>query len=828
MDRLPQPAYSRAPERPRSTRARGKRQGAAFDEMFDASPYFAFAIDERGGLLACNQHAASVLGPLSMQTPASALYATWVLPMLQNEALPAARVRGYWRGEVELVGQDGSSHPVTQTIEWRAHAEPPVFLCLGYPLDDYDVYESRLRFKYLFEAHPHPMWVYDLETLRFLVVNAAAVAQYGHTEAEFLQLTIRDIRPPDELQRLADNLAAAPAKGAEQSGIWTHQRRDGSRMRVDVSSHSVTLSGRPARLVFAHDITEREQLKLALQLRSRALEASINAIAITTHAPEGELIEYANPAFVRLFDHHPEAVLGRRLETLLALPPHDEQYQALQAAMHSQTEQTLLLRPRHRDGTLLWTQLHVAPVQNTERAIGHHVCVLTDMTTIMDYQEQLEHQANHDGLTGLPNRALFNDRLAQAITFSQRFQHSLWLVYIDLDNFKLINDHLGHQLGDQLLCAIAQRLHACANDGDTVARLGGDEFVLLLPIANQRPMASLLQLVQEAVAAPVTLGAQALAVTCSIGISVFPADGADAGQLLKHADIAMYRAKEAGRNQVQFYEAAMHTRVAERAQIEAELRHALQRQQLSLVYQPKVDLHSGVVTSMEALVRWQHPALGAVSPARFIGVAEETGLIVAIGRWVLRTACAQAAAWQRAGLPPLRVAVNLSARQFRDQGLLDEVRAALADSGLQPRYLELELTESLMMHNVEEVVALVENLKQLGVALSIDDFGTGYSSLAYLKQFPVDYLKIDQSFTREMLTEPKVAAIVRSVIALGHSLGFKIIAEGVETAEQRQYLRQHECDEMQGYYFSRPLAPDAFAAFISQPAPAAPASADAP
>ncbi|NVM76547.1 diguanylate cyclase (GGDEF)-like protein/PAS domain S-box-containing protein [Duganella sp. SG902] len=827
MDRLPQPAYSRAPERPRSQRAKGRRQGTAFDEMFGTSPYFAFAIDERGCLLAYNQHAASVLGPLTPRTPASALYATWVLPMLQNEALPAARVRGYWRGELELVGQDGASHPVTQTIEWRAHAEPPAFLCTAYPLDDYDVYESRLRFKYLFEAHPHPMWVYDLETLRFLVVNAAAVAQYGHTEAEFLQMTIRDIRPPDQLQRLADNLAAAPAKGAEQSGVWTHQRRDGSRMRVDVSSHSVTLSGRPARLVFAHDITEREQLKLALQLRSRALEASINAIAITRHAAEGELIEYANPAFVRLFDHSPASVLGRRLETLLDLQPHDEQYQALQAAMQSRNEQTLLLRPRHRDGTLLWTQLHVAPVQNTERAIGHHVCVLTDMTAIMEYQEQLEHQAHHDALTGLPNRVLLNDRLAQAVTFSQRFRHSLWLVYIDLDNFKFINDHLGHQLGDQLLCAIAQRLRACASDGDTVARLGGDEFVLLLPIANQRPVTSILQLVQEAVAAPVTLERQALAVTCSIGVSVFPADGADAEQLLKHADIAMYRAKEAGRNQVQFYEAAMHTRVAERAQIEAELRNALPREQLSLVYQPKVDLRSGAVTGMEALVRWQHPALGAVSPVRFIGVAEETGLIVAIGRWVLRTACAQAAAWQRAGLPPLRVAVNLSARQFRDHALLDEVRAALADSGLQPRYLELELTESLMMHNVEEAVAMVENLKRLGVALSIDDFGTGYSSLAYLKQFPVDYLKIDQSFTREMLTEPKVAAIVRSVMALGHSLGFKVIAEGVETEAQLAYLRQHACDEMQGYYFSRPLTPEAFAAFIAQPAPAAPASAGA-
>jgi diguanylate cyclase (GGDEF)-like protein/PAS domain S-box-containing protein len=813
MDHLPQPASTRAPRRQRTQRggAATKSQGDAFDQMFGTSPYFAIAIDEAGRLLHWNAHAEAQLGPLTSNTPANALYATWVQPMLQNEALPTARMRGYWRGEVELVARDGSGHPVTQTIEWRAGAAPPCFLCLAYPLVDYDVYESRLRFKYLFESHPQPMWVYDLETLRFMVVNAAAVVQYGYTEAEFLQMTIRDIRPPDQLDKLERNLSAAPPRGPEQSGTWTHVRRDGRRMEVEISSHSVTLSGRPGRLVFAHDLTERKQAELTLQLRGRALEASVNAIVITVHTDGSDLIEYANPAFARLFGHSADAVLGRDLETLLGLQAHDQQQQALHAAMQSRQEVTLLLRTRHRDSTQLWTQLHVAPVPTADGAISHHVCVLTDMTAILEYQEQLEHQANHDALTGLPNRALVNDRLMQAVTFTQRFGHSLWLVFIDLDNFKLINDHLGHQAGDELLCVIANRLRACANEGDTVARLGGDEFLLLLPVANQRPMPSLLQLVQEAIAAPVTLNGQAVTVTCSIGVSVYPADGAEPDQLLKHADIAMYRAKEAGRNQVQFYEAAMHTRIAERASIEAELRHALARNELSLVYQPKLDLRSGVVTGMEALLRWQHPVLGAVSPARFIGVAEETGMIVAIGRWVLRMACTQAVAWQQAGLPPLRVAVNLSARQFRDHELQHEVRAALQDSGLAPQYLELELTESLIMHNVDEVVAVIDNLKQLGIALSIDDFGTGYSSLAYLKQFPVDYLKIDQSFTREMLDEPKVAAIVRSVIALGHSLGFKVIAEGVETAAQLDYLRNKGCDEIQGYYFSRPLTPDAFA-----------------
>jgi diguanylate cyclase (GGDEF)-like protein/PAS domain S-box-containing protein len=951
MESSQPPASSQDPQPQREAAQRQATTGdlhaemdfPAFTATFADSPYFAFVIDDAGRVAAANRHTLAVLGPLEARTPAASLYADWALPMLRDEALPTARMRGYWRGEVELTGADGGRHVVTQTVEWRA-GRPGSFLCLSYPIDDYDVFESRLRFKHLFEAHPQPMWVYDLETLRFLVVNAAAVAHYGYTEAEFLQMTIRDIRPPEELERLDANLATAPAKGAQHTGNWIHIRHGGERIQVDISSHSVTIAGRPARFVLAHDVTERLRLEaalhasrelkqlvinhiphqifwkgldgaylggntvfarfaggetgrdvvgrrdedfpwahnaaairaddrriadsgqpqlnledhmtladgsvhwylinklpfrdqrgdiigvlgtiediserkraeLTLQLRGRALEASVNAIVITAHTPEGELIEYANPAFTRLFGHPADSVPGRRLETLLGQAPRDEQRQALIAAMQSRQEVTLLLRTRHRDGAELWTQLHVAPVRAAGGEVGHHVCVLTDMTATIDYQAQLEHQANHDALTGLPNRALLGDRMAQAINYAQRYGHGLWLLFIDLDNFKLVNDSQGHQAGDELLCAVANRLRACVGDGDTVARLGGDEFLLLLTDAGERPLAGLLQCVQDAVAAPVPLNGLSFTVTCSIGVSVYPADGAEPQQLLKHADIAMYRAKEAGRNQVQFYETAMHSRVAERAMIEAELRHALPRQQLSLAFQPKVDLRGGAVVGMEALLRWHHPTLGMVSPARFIGVAEETGLIVAIGRWVLRGACAQNKAWQDAGLTPLRVAVNLSARQFRDPALADEIHAALKDSGLDAQYLELELTESLMMHNVDAAVAVVDNLKRLGIALSIDDFGTGYSSLAYLKQFPVDYLKIDQSFVREMLSEPKVAAIVRSVIALGHSLGFKVIAEGVETEAQLAYLRRYQCDQMQGYYFSRPLAPDAFAELLAE------------
>jgi len=924
--------------------------------QFDHCPYFVFTVGMDGRVQALNLHARQRLGAYRLGEPAARLYTDWAAQLLQDAALVAARQTGYWHGELELLGADGAFHPVTQSIELQPATEqrPARYLCLAYDLDDFDVYESLLRFKRLFEHHPQPMWIYDLQTLRFLMVNAAAVAHYGYSEAEFLQMTIKDIRPSEQLAALERNLAAAPRKGAELAGVWTHVKRDGTRIDVQISSHSLTVGGRAARFVVSHDVTEqlrmeaelyasrelkqlvidhiphqifwkdldgrycgcntvfaaaaglaavdevigksdddfpwshnaariraddrdivatgrarldaeeqmlredgsvhwylinklpfydqrgsiigvvgtieditaRREAEQALRLRGRALEASDNAVVITAHGPGGELIEYTNPAFTRLFGYTEAEAAGRQLDMLLE--QHDGDRAALREALSGVHELTITLRIAHRDQYLMWARLHVAPVPAADGLPSHHVCVLTDMTESITYQQQLEHQANHDPLTGLPNRALFGDRMAQAIGYAERYGHALWVVFIDLDNFKLVNDSLGHLAGDELLCAVGARLRACVGDSDTVARLGGDEFLLLLSDTPESPASAVLQRVQDSVAAPLTVAGQALTVTCSMGVSVYPTDGGEPQQLLKHADIAMYRAKESGRNQLQFYEAAMHSRIAERTMIEAELRHALARDQLRLHYQPKVDLRTGAVVGMEALVRWQHPTLGMVSPARFIGVAEETGLIVEIGRWVTRTACFQNMAWQQAGLTPLRVAVNVSARQFRDPGLSREVQAALSDSGLDPRYLELELTESLVMHNVDGAVAVVRELKQMGIALSIDDFGTGYSSLAYLKLFPVDYLKIDQSFVREMLSEPKVAAIVRSVIALGQSLGFKVIAEGVETEAQLAYLRRHQCDDMQGYLFSKPLPADDFAELLRSERGLPPAPGETP
>ena len=931
----------------------GDQRLTGFNGLFGARPHMAVLTDAQGRVLAVNRFAAAHSQQIRPGMPVAALYAPWAGNIVRKEGLPAARTVGYWRGEMELAGSDDEATPVSLLIEYQPAAGdgPETYLLLHYELGDFDSYDSRLLFKRLFEAHPHPMWAYDLVTLRFLVVNAAAVNSYGYTESEFLDMTIKDIRPEHELARLEADLATSPSRGAQRAGHWQHRKKDGTLITVDISSHSITLAGRAARLVFAHDVTdklrmeealhasqemqqlvinhiphqifwkdldsvyrgcnetfaraagvggpafiagkrdadfpwavnaariiaddrvivdtgeanlnqedhmlfadgsmhwflinklplhdaqghiigvlgtiedisERKQVEQTLALRGRALEASVSAIVITGQGPEGSVIEYANQAFGQLTGYAPAAVAGHALEPLLGCDADADGREALHAALHARADVTRLLQCRHRDGTLYWCQLHVAPVRSGEGDgvgeddgdVSHHVCVLSDMTALMNYQAQLEHQANHDALTQLPNRHLFSDRLEQALSYARRYNHAVWVVFIDLDNFKLVNDSLGHQAGDELLRTVAGRLRACVRASDTVARLGGDEFMLLLLGGSEVALPQgLLQNVLESVAAPVPLGEAEVAITCSVGVSAFPADGSDGQALLKHADIAMYRAKETGRNQAQFYEPAMQARVAERAAIEMELRHALPRQELRLYYQPKVSLETGELSGMEALLRWPHPKLGMVSPDRFIGVAEDTGQIVEIGRWVIRTACAQARAWQQAGLTPLRVAVNVSARQFRDPGLADDIVAALHDTGLAPQFLELELTESMMMHSIGEVLATVTRLKGLGIALSIDDFGTGYSNLSSLKLLPLSHLKIDQSFVRDMLDQPNVSAIVRSVIALGHSLGFSIIAEGVETEAQLAYLRGCGCDEIQGYHFSRPLDTDAFTALL--------------
>lgn len=430
-------------------------------------------------------------------------------------------------------------------------------------------------------------------------------------------------------------------------------------------------------------------------------------------------------------------------------------------------------------------------------------------------QADVQHLATRDTLTQLPNRLLLMDRLGQAILTAQREHHALALLVIDLDRFKTINDSLGHHIGDQLIQQVAGRLSNCIGAGDTLARLGGDEFVVVRSeIAQPGEAGHLAQRINEELSQPCWIEGHELNSSCSIGISCYPDDGNDAQTLLRNADTAMYHAKEGGRGDFEFFSSDMNRRAVQRLKLENELRNALLRDEFRLLYQPQVDMRSGQVVGAESLIRWHHPEMGVVAPTDFIPVAEETGLIREIGAWVLREACRQQLRWCAAGLPPLRIAVNLSVRQV-EPGLVDLVSRVLSDTGLDARYLDLEITESLLMHNLNENIAVLRRVSACGAQISMDDFGTGYSSLSSLKLFPVQTLKIDRSFVRDLVDDQDDANIVRSIVAMAHSLGLRIIAEGVESEAQLGYLRELGCDEYQGYLFSRPMAAEAFQALFA-------------
>lgn len=433
------------------------------------------------------------------------------------------------------------------------------------------------------------------------------------------------------------------------------------------------------------------------------------------------------------------------------------------------------------------------------------------------FEQELRHQAMHDTLTGLPNRALLMDRIEQAIEFAQRHDHLLTLLFIDLDRFKIVNDSLGHAAGDQLLCVVTRRIGRFLQSGDTFARLGGDEFVLLLPTTiPDDELANLTNQLSRVLAKPVLVADREVSVTCSIGYSVYPQDGDDATALLKHADAAMYRAKKEGGNRTRRYRPGLSSHASERLEVETQLKQALQRDEFLLHYQPQIEIASGRIVGVEALIRWQHPLRGLVPPIQFIPLAEESGLIEPIGRWVLRTACAQAAAWQHSGLPAVRMAINVSARQFHDPALVSMVAQVLAEHGLAPDHLELEITESMSMKDPEESFRILTSFKALGISIAIDDFGTGYSNLAYLRQFPVRRIKLDRAFVSELGSQSSSHAIVEAIVAMAHKLDLQVVAEGVETAEQREHLLRYGCDELQGYWFSRPVDAAGFSALLQK------------
>ncbi len=551
-----------------------------------------------------------------------------------------------------------------------------------------------------------------------------------------------------------------------------------------------------------------------LRLAAKVFEASSEGIMITDAA---NAIVTVNRAFTEITGYTEEEVRGKNPRLLSSGRQGREFYLALWDSLAHNGHWQGEVWDRRKNGEIYPEWLAINAVHDGSGRVSHYVGVFSDISQRKYDEERIAYLAHYDPLTDLPNRVLLQDRLASLLAAAQRQEGQAAVLLLDLDRFKNVNESLGHVFGDQLLLNVAQRLRSVVRDMDAVSRLGGDEYVIVLPeLAEAQNAATVAQKILQAFAEPFAIDGQEITITASVGIGLYPADGDNPTQLLKNAESAMYGAKNAGRNTYQFYTQSMNASVFQRLQMENAMHHALERGEFLLHYQPQVNIASGEIIGMEALIRWRHPEKGLVPPLDFIPLAEESGLIIPIGEWVLREACRQTKAWHDAGFTGLCVAVNLSAVQFKQDNLMDTIRRATEDAGLDPRFLELELTESLVMHNAEEMIETLQQLKSLNLQLSIDDFGTGYSSMSYLKRFPVDKLKIDQSFIRDITADSADLAISQAIIALGHSLELRVIAEGVETNDQLELLRANRCDDIQGYYFSRPVDEAGFARLLQE------------
>lgn len=563
------------------------------------------------------------------------------------------------------------------------------------------------------------------------------------------------------------------------------------------------------------DITQKLMEEDELRIRERAIEASTHGVAILDISKPDLPIIYVNKAFERITGYSERQILGQNLAFLHGSKIEHVNQKRINLAIKELREETVELESYRRSGEVFWGEVSVAPVRDSFDNVRHYVCLLNDVTQRREMEQQLIQQATHDSLTELPNRVLLIDRVDQAILQAKKKGSILGFLFLDLDHFKMTNDTLGHSIGDRLLQAVSNRLLLATDDFDTVCRLGGDEFIVLLQdVATEVQAQQKAEEILTSLAKPFQIDQHNLKITGSIGISYYPKDGDDYESLMKSADLSMYHAKDNGRNTYRTYDKEMNMRVINRMQLDNALRDSLKRNEFHLVYQPFINLTTNKIIGFEALLRWHSHILGDVPPNEFISMAEENGLILDIGMWVLQEACSQLVRWHHQGYDQLTVAVNISGRQFRQTHLPEIIEKILLETGLPAKFLELELTESLLVDNVKHAVETMYELKDMGTKLVIDDFGTGYSSLSYLKQFPVDKLKIDRSFISELVNRENDAAITKAIINLGHSLNLEVLAEGVETELQRDFIMQHGCDYAQGYYFAMPQKAEELKDFI--------------
>jgi diguanylate cyclase (GGDEF)-like protein/PAS domain S-box-containing protein len=685
--------------------------------------------------------------------------------------------------------------------------------------------KSEERYRDVFEASPLPMWVWDDETLRIVDVNQAAIDHYGYSRDEFLRITVRDIWEPTQHGRYEKNI-----RGRTQQQYMRlerqHRTRDGRVIDTEVTARRLTLDGRPVWLTLVNDVSERKRAEAALresEEQFRQLSGNIPQVFWMTDTTHRETL-YVSPAAEIMLGRPLKDVLSDRRALIRAIHKEDRVrvYAARKAAVEKGYDETYrILRP---DGSIRWIHDRAFPVHDPAGKVYRIAGIAEDVTERKLAEERLMQLAHYDVLTSLPNRVLFYDRLRQALAQARRNQWITGVMFMDVDRFKNVNDTLGHAVGDRLLQQVSERLSGSVRAGDTVGRLGGDEFAIVLSNLSNADNAKLVaQKIMSSFNEPFRLEGSEVFVTASIGITLYPDDSTDQDTLIKNADAAMYRAKEAGRNAYQFYTREMGERGIALLNLEGGLRRALERNEFLLYYQPKASVASGEITGFEALLRWRHPERGLVMPDEFIPVLEETGLIVPVGEWVLNAVCLQLNEWARAGLDTVPIAVNLSARQFLARELGPAIKRILDTHQIDPALIELEITESSLMVNPEEAARTLEYLKSVGVGISIDDFGTGYSSLGYLKRFPLDSLKVDRSFVRDVTTDADDATITRAVITMAHALGLKVIAEGVETESQLAFLVENGCDQIQGYYLARPQPAEECARILVDRSWAAPA-----
>ncbi|MEE5101657.1 EAL domain-containing protein [Pseudomonas alliivorans] len=669
---------------------------------------------------------------------------------------------------------------------------------------------SEEKFAKAFHASPDGLTISRIHDGVILEVNDGFCRITGYSEKQCLERSTLDLGIWADLGERQTMIQHIRQHGSVRDFYARIRGSEGNIRLCELSSHPVLIDGEDCLLTICRDVTERQHMQEKLHLAATVFESTAEGVLITDTR---QRINAVNRAFSQITGYSEVEAIGHT-PRLLASGQHDSAFYAamwhqLTAEGHWQGE----IYNRRKNNEIYPSWLTISAVRNKDHLITHFVAVFADISSLKHAQARLDYQAHHDPLTGLPNRTLFENRLQTALLHSEESGSLGAVLFLDLDRFKHINDSLGHPVGDLLLKGIAQRLKEHLRDIDTVARLGGDEFIVLLPgLLQPSDAVSIANKLLACFSAPFQAGEHEFFISSSIGCSLFPTDGTDVATLVKNADAAMYRSKAKGRNRVESYTRDLTVQASERIALEQELRRALDRNELSLSFQPKTSLLTNTLVGAEALIRWNHPTFGEVPPEHFIPLAEENGMILQIGEWVIEHACRQMHQWRKTHKPFGPLSVNLAGAQLRQPGLVERIEHLLSDHGLEPGSLQLEITENFIMSQTQEALAVLHKLKKLGVQLAIDDFGTGYSSLSYLKRLPLDILKIDQSFVRGLPEDTHDAAIVRAIIALGRSMQLTVIAEGVENSDQQQFLAAEGCEQIQGYIVSLPLPPEEFCA----------------